>query len=497
MTDKNDKSDSDNDQFSDSREMFDSIFGNQEAHTPSPTPEKKSSPEKQKAVKPAKPPVKTPAKVSKVKKADITKKKPDSKEKSLTDSGELFESLLDGATTAGPSTPKEKKPPSAKKTPVEKAKPSAGAPAKVSEAKTAGTAKRKPEPEKRPSPKKEKPAQKIPETKKETVSPKKVQPTKKTPDKVKEPIKLKKKEAPSQAKPGKRVNPLIIVLLLVVLVALGGLSIHFLGIVDFQELIGGSKPADKIVTQPNVKKKIQGKRISKRASTPLPVKQKVEAKKETVKTQKATPTKKTITDLKQKPVEKSKEPPKTDKVIPEKKPPKVKEPSKPAAPLVAKKDLPKKKPVIKKKSMSYPYSVYLGSYGNLESLQKALSDYREMGLSPYWVKLDLGDKGLWYRLYSEYFQTRREADAFIKVKKLPEAKSRKTIYANLIGTFTSEGALNKKRKALLDLKYGPYVIHEDKSAFRVYVGAFYQKDRAEKQNADLASKGIRSKLVKR
>jgi len=511
MTDNNDKHDSNSEEFSDSRELFDTLFGGKKkTSTPSPPAEKKPSPAEKKPVKKTEPPVKTPAKVSKVRKDDTTMKKPDSKEKSPTDSGELFESLLDGAKIEGPPVPKEKKPPSAKKTPVEKVKPSAEAPAKVSKVKTAETAKKKPEPEKKPSPKKEKPAPKRPETKKEavsakkvqptkkipekqkeTVSPKKVQPTKKAPDKVKEPIKLKKKEAPSQVKPGKRVSPLIIVLAIGVLIALGGLSVHFLGIVDFQELLGFSKPEDKVVTQPNVKKRIQDKRISTRATKPLPVKQKVQEKKEIIKTQKTTPPKKTISDVKQKPVgeikEKIKEPLKTDKVITEQKPPTVKEPSKPTAPIVAKKDIPKKMPVIKKKSLSYPYSVYLGSYGTLESLQKALSDYQEMGLSPYWVKLDLGDKGTWYRLYSEYFQTRKEADAFIKVKKIPEAKSRKTIYANLIGTFTSEGALNKKRKALLDLKYGPYVIREGKSAFRLYVGAFYQKVRAEKQNAGLAS----------
>ena len=497
MSEKNDKPDSNNEAFSDSREMFDSLFGGQETPSPSPTTEKKPSSAEKTSVEKPKPSAGAPTKVSKAKTADTTKRKPDSKEESLTDSGELFESLLDGATTAGPSIPKEKKPRSAEKTSVEKPKPSAGAPAKVSKVKTADTTKRKPDSEKRPSPQKEKPTPKSPETKKETVSAKKVQPTKKPPDKVKEPTKHKKEGAPPQVKPGKRVNPLIIALSIVVLIALGGLSVHFFGIVNFQELLGVSKPVDKVATQPNVKKKIQGKRISKRKTKPLPVKQKVETKKEIVKTQKTTPPKKTTSDLKQKPVEKSKEPPKTDKVIPEQKPPKVKEPSKPTAPLVAKKDLPKKMPVIKKKALSYPYSIYLGSYGNLESLQKALSDYREMGLSPYWVKLDLGDKGIWYRLYSEYFQTRREADAFIKAKQIIEGKSKKTTYANLIGAFTSEGALNKKRKALLDLKYGPYVIREDKSAFRLYVGAFYQKARAEKQNADLRSKGIQSQLVAR
>jgi len=503
MSEKNNKSDSNNEAFSDSKEMFDSLFGGQETPSPSSTTEKKPSSAEKTSVEKAKPSAGAPAKVSKVKTADTTKRKPDSEEDSFTDSGELLDSLLGGETTAGPSIPKEKKPSSAEKTSVQTAKPSAGAPTKVSKVKTADIEKKKPESEKRPSPKKEKPLdstlskkpivkkvkppQKGTETKKEIVAS----------DTTKEPTKEKKEEIPLQKKSGKRLKPLIIALSIVVLVALGGLSIHFYGIVDFKKLIGVSKPADKVATPPNVKRKIQDNRISKRVSTPSPLKEKVEAKKETVNIQQTSPTKEIISDLKQKPIEKSKEPPVTDKVISDQKPPKVKEPSKPTVPLQAGKDLPKKTPDIKRKALSYPYSIYLGSFSTLEVLQKALSKYRTIGMSPYWVKVDLGDKGIWYRLYSEYFQTRREADGFIKVKKIPEAEPRKTKYANLIGDFTSEEALDNKRKALLDLKYSPYVISEDKNAFRLYVGAFYQKVRAEKQNADLASKGIQSQLVER
>jgi hypothetical protein len=117
-------------------------------------------------------------------------------------------------------------------------------------------------------------------------------------------------------------------------------------------------------------------------------------------------------------------------------------------------------------------------------------------LSPYWIKLDLGDKGTWFRIFAGYFQTRKGADTFIKVKKIGGAESRHTKYANLIGTYTSAGVLDKKQTALLELGYSPYVIN-DKKVFRLYVGAFYQKVRAEKQNAALAFKGIQSQLVKR
>jgi hypothetical protein len=85
------------------------------------------------------------------------------------------------------------------------------------------------------------------------------------------------------------------------------------------------------------------------------------------------------------------------------------------------------------KDLSYPYSVYLGSYKTRERAERAISEYRNKGLSPYWVKVDLGDKGVWYRVFSGYFQKREQANEFIKKKQIAESKSRHTRYANLIG----------------------------------------------------------------
>jgi cell division septation protein DedD len=141
--------------------------------------------------------------------------------------------------------------------------------------------------------------------------------------------------------------------------------------------------------------------------------------------------------------------------------------------------------------------MYLGSFQTLKGLHETVSKYRKIGLSPYWVKLDLGDKGTWYRLFAGYFRTREGADTFIKVKQIREAQLFHTKYANLIGTYTSAGVLDKKQTALLELGYSPYVINDKKDVLRLYVGAFSQKIRAEKQNAALASKDIQSRLIKR
>lgn len=157
-------------------------------------------------------------------------------------------------------------------------------------------------------------------------------------------------------------------------------------------------------------------------------------------------------------------------------------------------------PLISEKASNekaYPYSIYLGSYSNAEAVNKAISDYKEMGLSLYWIKMDLGKKGIWFRLFAGYFQTREEVDKFIKTKQIPDAELKKIDYVNLIGIYASEEEVNKQKEILEKMGYCPYVISDNKNIFRLYVGAFYEKDTAEEQNADLLLKGIQSKVVQR
>jgi cell division protein FtsN len=150
-----------------------------------------------------------------------------------------------------------------------------------------------------------------------------------------------------------------------------------------------------------------------------------------------------------------------------------------------------------KKSVSFPYSVYLGSYSKTEYLQKAMREYEEKGLAPFWVKVDLGKKGVWHRVFAGCFQTGTEADVFIKEKKIPEGEARLVKYSNLIGTYTSEEALQGRRAALVKLGYSPYVVSGGQGVYRLYVGAFRQKSFSEGLKADLAAKGFQSQIVAR
>ncbi len=148
-------------------------------------------------------------------------------------------------------------------------------------------------------------------------------------------------------------------------------------------------------------------------------------------------------------------------------------------------------------SRSYPYAIYLGSYKNIDRAQKAVSTFREKGLSPYWVKVDLGEKGVWYRVLAGYFQTKDEAQAFIEEHQITDGRSRHVVYANLIGPYRSDEELNVKSLSLLELGYCPYVIKGVDGESLLFTGAFYHKTDAERERIELAAMGIQARLVRR
>jgi len=144
----------------------------------------------------------------------------------------------------------------------------------------------------------------------------------------------------------------------------------------------------------------------------------------------------------------------------------------------------------------YPYSIYLGSYAK-SRLEKAISIYQEKGLAPYWVKVDLGDKGVWFRVFAGYFRSKEAAEGYIKANRLDEAEPRHTKYAVFLGEYQSADELNRAKEKLLSIGFCPYSIKDANEGILLYSGAFYRKDFAEKAQNELISKGIKAELVER
>jgi hypothetical protein len=146
---------------------------------------------------------------------------------------------------------------------------------------------------------------------------------------------------------------------------------------------------------------------------------------------------------------------------------------------------------------SYPYSIYLGAYKTLNRAKRAVVIHQDQGLSPYWVKVDLGDKGVWYRIFEGHFTSQEAAEAFVREKRLEEAEVKRTRYTNLIGVYSTTEDLRSRSFALLERGYCPYVIQESNGDIALYAGAFYTREGAETQHRELVSQGIQNQVVSR
>ncbi len=146
---------------------------------------------------------------------------------------------------------------------------------------------------------------------------------------------------------------------------------------------------------------------------------------------------------------------------------------------------------------SYPYSVYLGAYKTLERARVAVSQYQKKGVSSYWVKVDLGPKGTWNRLFSGYFQDGGSALDFINKMDLEDASVKNTKYTTLVGVYSSEDAIIEKSQTLDKLGYSSYIVDGSNGTSQLYSGAFLTKSGAEKHYQELATKGIRNRVVER
>lgn len=144
-----------------------------------------------------------------------------------------------------------------------------------------------------------------------------------------------------------------------------------------------------------------------------------------------------------------------------------------------------------------PYSVYLGSFSTPEQARKALSIHLREDFPPYAVRMDFGDKGVWYRIFMGHFQTREEAEGFVAKHQIEGAEVKETKYAVRLGTFKAPEAMEAKKNALSTLGLFPYTIKEADGQMSFYIGAFLRKEDAEKERRDLNSKGISGEPVER
>jgi hypothetical protein len=147
----------------------------------------------------------------------------------------------------------------------------------------------------------------------------------------------------------------------------------------------------------------------------------------------------------------------------------------------------------------YPYSIQLASFNQADyaTFQKTLQKFQEKGMAPFWVKVDLGDKGFWHRVLSGCFRQKSDAQEVIQAKNIQGALVADTKFAVRIGEYKDEPALRQMLTSLETKGYFPYVIKESADKYVLYVGAFYSRKVAQKTVDELTVQGVPSEAVLR
>jgi cell division septation protein DedD len=156
----------------------------------------------------------------------------------------------------------------------------------------------------------------------------------------------------------------------------------------------------------------------------------------------------------------------------------------------------KRRPEINQQVLTYPYSVLISTFRTFENAKKAIGIYKKKGLLPYWVKVDLGDRGIWYRVFTGFFKDGKSAELFIKTKHIAGARAKRTKYAVIVGKYSSDKEIEAQKDRFTELGYSPYIINKNKERL-LYVGAFFTEEGAIEQRSELISSGIQCQVAER
>jgi cell division protein FtsN len=144
-----------------------------------------------------------------------------------------------------------------------------------------------------------------------------------------------------------------------------------------------------------------------------------------------------------------------------------------------------------------PYSLRSSSYKQPFRAERELAEIRQIGLTPYLVRADLGDMGVWWRVYIGFYSTDEEAKKIKARYNLSHVTIQKTDYACQLGEFLEETELSPLFDRLKRTDFFPYVIQKGKDRFLLYVGAYERKSEAEFDHKKLLKKGFENNIAKR
>lgn len=145
----------------------------------------------------------------------------------------------------------------------------------------------------------------------------------------------------------------------------------------------------------------------------------------------------------------------------------------------------------------YPFSILLETFNEEVSARKAIPRFHEQGVSSYWVKVDLGNKRIKYRLFTGVFPTASMAKQYLAQHNLKNKPIKPTLYSALVGVYQDKDQLDAAYRQTANAGVVPYSLETEEGLSFLYVGAFYTYVGATAQCQDLTAAGLSCKPVKR
>jgi hypothetical protein len=163
----------------------------------------------------------------------------------------------------------------------------------------------------------------------------------------------------------------------------------------------------------------------------------------------------------------------------------------------------KQHPIKYVKETFYPYTIHMSSWRDPALAIERMDSLRLMLRPTFITKIDLGEKGVWYRVDYGLFTTIK--DAVEKSRELQGAKiANKSAfvgtpvpYAIKVGTFETEEQALAEQSRLRSLGAISYIVEGSERCFRLLVGAYPDKDSTKLVQNDLGAIGITFKITKR
>jgi hypothetical protein len=118
-------------------------------------------------------------------------------------------------------------------------------------------------------------------------------------------------------------------------------------------------------------------------------------------------------------------------------------------------------------------------------------------VTAYWVRVDLGAKGVWRRVFAGAFDTTASALDYAREMRLESAEARKTPYALLLGRYDAEPEAEQALQHLEAKGWAGYVVGTGAGDYLLFTGAYSTEQGARRQHAILRVEGIDSRPVKR